>query len=413
MRLLHTADWHIGKLLEGKSRLEEQKKVLEQFVRIAEESRADVVCIAGDVFDNGHPSAGAESLLYKTLKELSNDGKRLVVVIAGNHDQPSRLEAIAPLVKEHGILIYGTARTKVCSGTYGAFEVQSLEEGVFSVSIKGEKAVFVCVPYPSEKSLNEVLFREEDEEQKKAADYTEKMRLLFQKKARWYEEDTINVLVSHVFTLGSVKDGSEQAMMLGNSYLLPLDVFPKEAQYVALGHVHRPQKAPGSQGRIRYSGSPLPYRLQEAMIAKQCFLAELHPGMEVQVQEYYFDNPKPIEKWVCSDYEDALNRCRENQDRPCYVYLQIHTDTYIREEQLKELKQYQEDILEVLPLFSSGEEEETARVFAEKSFEELFADYYAEKKGVFPEEEVLELLREIVQKEGEDAANLDETQGIE
>ena len=167
MKLLHTADWHIGKLLEGKSRLEEQKKVLEQFVGIAEESGADVVCIAGDVFDNGHPSAGAESLLYQTLKELSNGGKRLVVVLAGNHDQPSRLEAIAPLVKEHGILIYGTAKTKVPSGTYGAFEIQSLEEGVFSVSIKGEKAVFVCIPYPSEKSLNEILFREEDEEQKK------------------------------------------------------------------------------------------------------------------------------------------------------------------------------------------------------------------------------------------------------
>ena len=111
------------------------------------------------------------------------------------------------------------------------------------------------------------------------------------------------------------------------------------------------------------------------MIAKQCFLVELHPKKEIQVQEYYFDNPKPIEKWVCSDYEDALNRCRENRDRSCYVYLQIHTDTYIREEQLKELKQYQEDILEVIPLFSPGDEKETVGTFSEKSFEELFADY--------------------------------------
>ena len=69
--------------------------------------------------------------------------------------------------------------------------------------------------------------------------------------------------------------------------------------------------------------------------------------------------------------------------------------------------------MEVIPLFSPGDEKETVGIFSEKSFEELFADYYAEKKGVFPEPEVLELLREIVQKEGEDASDLDETQGIE
>ena len=94
MRLLHTADWHLGKLLEGKSRLEEQRHVLGQFVSFAKEAQADVVCIAGDIFDNGHPSAAAESLFYDTLKKLSNHGTRLVLVIAGNYDQPSRLEAI-------------------------------------------------------------------------------------------------------------------------------------------------------------------------------------------------------------------------------------------------------------------------------------------------------------------------------
>ena len=131
MRLLHTADWHLGKLLEGKSRLEEQRHVLGQFVSFAKEAQADVVCIAGDIFDNGHPSAAAESLFYDTLKKLSNHGTRLVLVIAGNHDQPSRLEAISPLVQEHGILIYGTPKTKLPSGKYGKFAVQSLEEGVF------------------------------------------------------------------------------------------------------------------------------------------------------------------------------------------------------------------------------------------------------------------------------------------
>ena len=136
------------------------------------------------------------------------------------------------------------------------------------------------------------------------------------------------------------------------------------------------------------------------MIAKQCFLVELHPKEEPKVQEYYFDNPKPIEKWVCKDYEEALRLCKKHQDRPCYVYLQIHTDTYIREEQLKELKTYKEDILEVIPLFSSQETEDVRETFLEKSFEELFSSYYKEKKGVEPEQEVVELLLGLLGKGG-------------
>ncbi len=412
MRILHTADWHIGKLLEGKSRLEEQRIVLEQFVTIADTTDADVICIAGDVFDNGHPSAKAEMLLYHILKKLSKQGQRLVVLIAGNHDQPSRLEAIVPLAGEHGIIIYGTPHTKIPSGKYGDFEIESLDEGVFSFSCKGEKAIFACVPYVSEKTLNEVLYQEEDSVEKRAADYAEKIRTLFQKRAFWYEEDAINVLISHVFTLGCKKDGSEQGMMLGNSYLLPPDVFPEKAQYVALGHVHRPQKVIGSHGKIRYSGSPLPYRLQETVIAKQCSLVILHPHKDLVVQEFYFDNPKPIEKWICKNYEEALKKCKENQNRSCYVYLQIHTDTYIREEQLKELKSYKEDILEVIPIFPEIEEKRTKTIFTEKTFQELFLDYYQEKKGVLPEEEILETLQEILKKEDENETNFYENEGI-
>ena len=412
MKILHTADWHIGKLLEGKSRLEEQKIVLEQFVSIADTTNADVICIAGDVFDNGHPSAGAEMLLYHTLKELSKQGQRLVVLISGNHDQPSRLEAIVPLAREHGIIIYGTPKTRIPSGKYGNFEIESLEEGVFSFSCKGEKAIFACVPYVSEKTLNEVLYREEDSDEKRAADYAEKIGELFQKRAVWYEEDTINILMSHVFTLGCKKDGSEQGLMLGNSYLLPPEVFPEKAQYVALGHVHRPQKVVGSHGRIRYSGSPLPYRLQETVIAKQCSLVTLHPHEEAVVQEIYFDNPKPIEKWVCKSYEEALKKCEENQNRSCYVYLQIYTDTYIREEQLKELKSYKEDILEVIPVFPEMKQKDAGTVFTEKTFEELFLDYYQEKKGVLPEAEVLETLWEILKEEDENETDFHENERI-
>lgn len=413
MKILHTGDWHIGKLLEGRSRLEEQRRVMTQLVSMAEEGQADIVLVAGDIFDNSHPSAAAEALLYQTLKDLSQGGSRLVVMIAGNHDQPTRLEAIVPLIREHGIVIYGTPGSKIPSGQYGDFQIESLDEGVFSVDIKGERAVIACLPYPSEKSLNQVLYQGEDGDEKRALDHGNKVKELLFRKAKWYRKDTVNLLMSHVFTLGCLKDGSEQGAMLGNSYLLPLEVFPKSAQYVALGHVHRPQQVAGSHGRIRYSGSPLPYRLQETVVAKQCNLVTLHPGEGPKVEELYFDDPKPIEKWVCRDYGEALEKCRENQHRPCYVYLQIYTDSFIREEQLKELKSYKEDILEVIPLFPSKETGETWKKPQEKGFLELFYSYYEEKKGIPPAGEVMETLKKILEKEKGYEADLDEDKRTE
>ena len=413
MKILHTADWHLGKLLEGRSRLEEQKIVMEQLTAMADDRQADMVCIAGDIFDNGHPSAGAEALLYQTLKKLSRGGERLVVLISGNHDQPSRLEAVIPLVREHGILIYGTPRSKIESGQYGKFQIESLDEGVFSFEKGGERAVVACVPYASERTLNEVLYRDQEEDQERALTYARKMQELFAQKARWFSKEAINILMAHVFTLGCIKDGSEQSLSLGNSYLLPMETFPEEADYVALGHVHRPQKAVGSQGRIRYSGSPLPYRLQETAVAKECLLVTLAPGRKPEIEDLYFNNPKPIEKWVCRDYQEALEKCRENQNRPCYVYLHIHTDSFIREEQIKELKKYKEDILEVVPLFPSRDREEEKGSFLEKSFQELFTEYYTEKKGVEPEAELLETLAEIIEKEREDETDLDKDKRAE
>ena len=230
------------------------------------------------------------------------------------------------------------------------------------------------------------------------------------KKSLWFSKDTITILMAHVFTLGCIKDGSEQSLSLGNSYLLPMETFPEEADYVALGHVHRPQKAVGSQGRIRYSGSPLLYRLQETTVAKECLLVTLSTwarSRRVDKKICILTFKAPLKNGYHGDYQAALEKCMENQDRPCYVYLHIHTDSFIREEQIKELKKYKEDILEVVPLFPSRDREEEKGNFLEKSFQELFTEYYAERKGVEPEEELLETLTEIIEKEREYETDLD------
>src|SRR3712207_5073600 len=100
MRILHTSDWHLGKNLEGASRLEEQEQFIEDFIHIVDENCIDMVIISGDIYDSSNPPAKAEKLFYKALKGISKNGKRLTLVIAGNHDNPDRLSAASPLAYE-------------------------------------------------------------------------------------------------------------------------------------------------------------------------------------------------------------------------------------------------------------------------------------------------------------------------
>ena len=99
MKILHTADWHLGKKLETIPRIEEQKTVLEEICEIADREAVHAVLVAGDLFDTFNPSSEAEELLYKTLKRLSKNGRRAVIAIAGNHDSPKHIEAPDPLAR--------------------------------------------------------------------------------------------------------------------------------------------------------------------------------------------------------------------------------------------------------------------------------------------------------------------------
>ena len=157
MRILHTGDWHLGKNLEGQSRMDEQELFLNDFIEIVERQDVDLVIIAGDVYDSSNPPARAEKMFYDTLKRISNHGKRLTLVISGNHDNPERLVAAGPLAMEHGIIMVGTPKTIVQQGDYGKHKILNSGEGFIEIEINGEKSVILTVPYPSEKRLNEVL----------------------------------------------------------------------------------------------------------------------------------------------------------------------------------------------------------------------------------------------------------------
>lgn len=400
MRILHTADWHLGKNLEGQSRMDEQEQFLNDFVKITHDNNIDLIMIAGDVYDSSNPPARAEKMFYDTLKKLSGNGERLTLVISGNHDNPDRLIAAGPLAREHGIIMVGTPKTVVPCGEYGKHKIIESGEGFIEIEMKNEKAVILTVPYPSEKRLNEVIYNGMDDEEDKAKSYSDRIFSLFNTLKSHYREDTINLATSHLFAMGSEESGSERSIQLGGSYIVDGSCFPSEAQYVALGHVHKPQIVPGTNKKARYCGSPIHYNKKEINFNKKCFIVDVKAGEECTIEEVDLKVYKPIEIWKCESIEEAITKCEENKERDCWVYLEIMTDRYVREDEIKQMKDLKKDILEIMPKVK-GFEEEIALDLKEKSFEEIFKDFYMKEREVQPDEEIVELLLSIISEEGE------------
>lgn len=397
MRLLHTSDWHLGKLLEGCSRLEEQELFLLDLVNIAEENEVDMVLVAGDIYDTYNPPAQAEKLFFATIKELSKGGERPIIIIAGNHDSPQRLMASYPLATEHGILILGEPRSAVEGGRLGRFPIAHGGVGSIELEIRGEGIVLLLLPYPSEQRLNEVLSitgEERDLQQK----YSKKIGEIFSQLERRYREDTINLAVSHLFVLGGESSPSERPIHVGGGLTVNSGDLPLRSQYTALGHLHRSQVASKSKNAY-YAGSPLQYSKSERNHKKSVQLVDVKAGSPPTIQEVLLKNRKPIEVWEVEGMDEARRRCKESQDRKVWAYLYIETNEPLLQSEFKELKDLKEDLLSIIPVLpgdSSLDEREDIQA-EEKDMVTLFTEYYQKDKGVSPSDAIIQMFHSIIQ----------------
>jgi exonuclease SbcD len=402
LRILHTSDWHLGKTLEGFSRLEEQEKFIDEFVGIVRERNVDLVIIAGDIYDTGNPPAKAENLFYRALKEITGDGKRGVIVVSGNHDSPERLVAAAPLALEMGIILFGTPKSCVITGRYGCMDVVDSGDGYVEIELHGEKAVIITLPYPSEKRLNE-LFIEEFSDEGLQKSYSEKVGELFAKLSEKYRDDTINIAVSHLFITGGLTCESERPIEVGGSYAISADRLPEKAQYIALGHLHRPQSINYNDLDIRYSGSPIQYSKSEVGYSKCAYIVDVRAGEKAHIEEVMFNNYKPIEVWKCSNVEDAIEKCRKEGGRNIWVYIEVKTDRVISQSEMKEMRDLCPNIIEIKPEFKGqGFEESGMEDISEKSMRELFIEFYRSKNQVEPSDELTNLFLKITQEGGDE-----------
>ena len=394
MRILHTSDWHLGKYLGASSRLPEQIEFMEELVEIVEFQKIDLILIAGDIYDTNNPPADAENLFYKTLVRLSNGGRRPIIIVAGNHDSPERITAAGPLAVITGVFIIGTQKTVVHKGAYQHFSIEDADEGVFELSIGSEKAIIAAIPYPSEKRLNEV-FIGQNQESGLQKTYSEKVGTIFSELSKKFREETINLAVGHFYFNGGLSSDSEREIQIGGSYAVDPAVLPEKAQYVAMGHLHRPQRVAGSN-KAFYSGSPIQYSKSEINYAKSVYIADVKPGCEAIVEKIYLRNYKPIEIWKASSIEEAIRICYEKQDEKSWVFLEIKTQRPLLLSEIKEIKTAKKDIVEIRPYIESSDLESDSELAEEseeiKSLEEEFCEFYQERKeGAVPDKNLVDL----------------------
>ncbi|MBD5642081.1 MAG: exonuclease subunit SbcD [Desulfovibrio sp.] len=261
--LLHTSDWHLGHQLYSRRRNEEFARFLDWLVALIAERNADAVVIAGDVFHTTLPDTQAQELYYNFLLRAGMAGARNIIVTAGNHDSPTFLAAPRKLLATLNVHVVGAPSSDRRN------DIITLKNRA------GEDCAIVCaVPFLREKDAREFAAGEDNLE--KEQKLVEGIRAHYKDMAEQAEQiragrDIPIIATGHLFASGASPSREVRQLYIGGSGAVPADIFPDNLDYVALGHIHRPQKIGSSEYR-RYSGSPIPIHFDEASQTKNVLL---------------------------------------------------------------------------------------------------------------------------------------------
>lgn len=278
MRLLHTSDWHVGKTIRGASRADEHTAVLAEIAQIAAREEVDVVIVAGDLFDSAAPSAEAESIVYRALLDLADTGAD-VAMIAGNHDNPRRLRAVAPLLRLGQVHVVAEP-TRPDDG--GVIELRARD---------GSDVRLAMLPFVSKRGIVRAKHLMTSQAFENAQYYSDRLRLLIERLCEPFGAGTVNLFATHAFVLGGQKGGSERPAHLAAEYAITAQSFPVTIGYGALGHLHRPQSV---RHPLHYCGSPLQLDFGEAEQVKQVNVVALEPGTPADVRTVRLTAGRPL-----------------------------------------------------------------------------------------------------------------------
>ena len=280
MRILHTADWHIGQRLHERSRLDEHEKFLDWLLETIQKRKVELLLVSGDIFDTSLPSADATNLYYRFLYRLFNETGAYTVITAGNHDSARHLEAPREFLKMGRIHVVGLA--------------DEADDCVFPFPPDNPRVMVAAVPYLSETELPYVSYETEIE---KSERYRERLKSFYTDCVSCMPAELPKILMGHLFVQGGKVTDSERNIQIGGATAIHASDFPDGVNYVALGHLHRPQTISGADYLTRYSGSPIPLRFNEVGYRKKVYLLELSgDGTLIQDAEIEI----PVFKELCT-----------------------------------------------------------------------------------------------------------------
>lgn len=388
MRILHTSDWHIGKRLENKTRIEEQRAVLEDISKIVKEKNVDVVCVSGDVYDTYTPSAESEKLFYDTIYSLTSLGA-VVIVISGNHDDPTRLSASKSIALLNGVYFAGVETSDILENPSESqndnckVKLISSGEDYFVFEKDGEMVYFATLPYPTEFRMKEKFIENET--------YEDKVK-------RYIEKSMINcgdlpvVLLAHVFMLGGKSTDGERPIDLGGVRILPPSVIPENCVYTALGHLHKRQVV-SKERNIIYSGSILQYSFDESGAEKSVTVFDINNGAVQNLEVVKLTGYKEL-------FRIKTNSLAETEEKLAtmngYVEATVTLDKPCGDEVKEFLSKYPTVSLKLN--FTSSERVVLGRKTLGEI--ELFKEFYKAQYSAEPSDEVLNLYSRIMNEIG-------------
>ena len=377
MKFLHIGDLHLGKFMGNFDLYEDQEYILNQIIQIAEEQSVDGVLIAGDVYDRTIPSEKATILLDNFLIELVKR-KIKVFMVSGNHDSDDRLN--------YGSRLFAANEIFISAVFDGTLHKESLADKDTQIDI-------YMLPFVKASQVKHYF------EDKKIENYEDAVRVILEHTP--VDKNHKNILIAHQFVIGKGTDpelgGSEGigTQSVGAVERIGYDCFD-DFDYVALGHIHSPQRV--GRDTVRYSGSPLKYSLSEVGNEKSVPLITVSAQEGVRI-ELIALKPKRDVRHIKGKFEELLNHIEKPDD---YIYATL-TDEDSKTDVMSIFQQYYPNMVQIDYDHSyAGELEEAdiSKIAANKPFSELIGEFYQMIYGKEISEEEMKIMREVAREAG-------------
>ncbi len=332
MKVLHTADWHLGKRFDQMELSKEHQYFLDWLIETINNRHIDLLLIAGDIFDSGNPSNTALKQYYDFLWKVKTTCCKSVVIIGGNHDSVSTLNAPKDLLKHLQVYVVGGAP-------------DDFKEEIIPIKNQvGATEIIVCaIPFLRDKDIRLSVSGETSAERETrikegiASHYRQLVSHILN-----FKQQNIPVIATgHLYAAGAITTDSEKDIHVGNLGQIGSEEFPDEYDYIALGHLHRPQLV-NKKEHIRYSGSPVALSFSETDHAKIVLLLDFNDGILSAVEE--IEVPCTRKLYRIKGDEAAVKKAiaalpDDSYELPAWVDIEVETDNYLPviEEQLNQL----------------------------------------------------------------------------